>query len=236
MKPSVIFSCEHGGNEVPEKWRSLFSGAEEVLLTHRGWDIGALDVARTMATEMEAPLFFSRITRLLVEANRSLLHPQLFSEYTRHLDARQKEEILQEVYHPYRHAVEEAISQVIVRGEFAVHVSVHSFTPVWEGKVRKADFGLLYDPDRKEEQALCEEWGTKLAARVFPKGVRHNYPYLGTDDGLTTYLRTRFERGSYAGIELEINQALLQNPQGSREVALWAASSLDEAMKSGFSN
>jgi hypothetical protein len=36
--------------------------------------------------------------------------------------------------------------------------------------------------------------------------VRRNYPYVGYSDGLTTYLRTRFDDRQYSGIELEINQ------------------------------
>ena len=36
--------------------------------------------------------------------------------------------------------------------------------------------------------------------------TRRNYPYRGTGDGLTRYLRSRFDDASYCGIELEINQ------------------------------
>jgi hypothetical protein len=39
--------------------------------------------------------------------------------------------------------------------------------------------------------------------------VRRNRPYRGTSDGLTTHLRRRFAAKDYAGIELELNQALL---------------------------
>ena len=32
-----------------------------------------------------------------------------------------------------------------------IHLSSHSFTPELDGKVRKADIGLIYDPARQRE-------------------------------------------------------------------------------------
>jgi hypothetical protein len=36
--------------------------------------------------------------------------------------------------------------------------------------------------------------------------VRRNYPYRGYADGLTTYLRRRYARHGYIGVEIEVNQ------------------------------
>jgi hypothetical protein len=72
--------------------------------------------------------------------------------------------------------------------------------------VRTADIGLLYDPARRSETMFCERWQRTLRARAPELRVRRNYPYAGYNDGLTTYLRTRFEDRQYSGIELEINQ------------------------------
>jgi hypothetical protein len=49
-------------------------------------------------------------------------------------------------------------------------------------------------------------WQTELKARAPDLKVRRNYPYSGTSDGFTAYLRRRFPAGVYIGIELEINQ------------------------------
>ena len=38
----LIFTCEHGGNEVPLRYRGLLAGWERRLETHRGYDPGAL--------------------------------------------------------------------------------------------------------------------------------------------------------------------------------------------------
>lgn len=36
--------------------------------------------------------------------------------------------------------------------------------------------------------------------------VRRNYPYRGSGDGLTSYLRRRYPATRYIGVELELNQ------------------------------
>ena len=41
--------------------------------------------------------------------------------------------------------------------------------------------------------------------------MRRNYPYQGRGDGLTRYLRARFDDAAYCGIELEINQKHVRN-------------------------
>jgi hypothetical protein len=43
--------------------------------------------------------------------------------------------------------------------------------------------------------------------------IEFNKPYLGIDDGLTTYLRTVYPDSHYAGIEIEINQKFVDTPE-----------------------
>lgn len=204
---NLIFTCEHGGNEIPAAFHSLFAGRENTLKSHNGWDIGALDLAQKLRMHLNAPLYFSTTSRLLVELNRSLHHPQLFSAFTRHLSGEDKEAILAEYYFPYRTKVEKAIQEMAGEAD-TVHISVHSFTPVLNGKKRKADIGLLYDPARKSEKAFCQEWKNEIKRMDDSLNIRFNYPYRGTADGFTTYLRKKTGE-NYIGIELEVNNQLL---------------------------
>ena len=95
------------------------------------------------------------------------------------------------------------------RGRRVIHISSHSFTPALDGKVRRADVGLLYHPGRHGEAALCARWKASLAAMAPELRVRRNYPYAGKGDGLTSHLRRRFPPGAYVGIELEVNQSIV---------------------------
>lgn len=202
----VLITCEHGGCRVPGRFRRLFSAHRRLLATHRGYDPGALPLARRLAQRLKAPLVYSQVTRLLVDLNRSLGHRALFSEVTRALSERERSAVLARHYRPYREQVEKAIRAATGRGQKVFHLSVHTFTPVLDGLVRRADVGLLYDPGRRGEAALCRRWREGLQQADGELRIRANYPYRGTADGLTTYLRRRFSADRYLGIELEVNQ------------------------------
>ena len=199
-----IFTCEHGGNHVPVRFRSLFEGREKILNSHRGWDPGALQLARASIRECPAQLFFSETTRLLIDLNRSVHHRSLFSELTRDVHEGIKKDILDDHYYPYRDRVEHAIRALKSRP--VIHLSFHSFVPELHGVVRKGDIGLLYDPARHMEREFCLGLQSSLK-QCFPELViRRNYPYRGIADGFTRYLRGRFSERRYLGIEIEVNQ------------------------------
>ncbi|HUW51268.1 MAG TPA: N-formylglutamate amidohydrolase [Sulfuricella sp.] len=201
-----LITCEHGGNRIPRRYRPYFLGHEDLLQTHRGYDPGALTMARELARQLAAPLYFSTASRLLIDLNRSIGHPGLYSEATRKAAAPDRGNILKRYYLPYRHKVETAIAEAVAQGSRVIHISSHSFTPELDGRIRNADIGLLYDPARLTEHELCRHWQAALMAGTPGLRVRRNYPYTGKSDGLAAYLRRRFPPDVYVGIELEINQ------------------------------
>ncbi|PLX97483.1 MAG: N-formylglutamate amidohydrolase [Desulfuromonas sp.] len=200
----LLLSCEHGGNRVPPEYATLFQEADEVLASHRGYDIGVAPFARRLAQELSAPLYLADVTRLLVELNRSPGHPALFSEFSRELDKLQRRELLAAYYQPHRERVISAIERIMATGGRVLHLSLHSFTPELHGEVRNADIGLLYDPQRPNELALCRAWQAQLRSGTWR--IRRNYPYRGTADGFIPWLRRRYPAAVYCGVELEINQ------------------------------
>ena len=206
MQDFILVSCEHGGNRIPAAYRHLFSGCGALLRSHRGVDIGALRLARDMAQALSAPLHACTVSRLLVEINRSPHHRQLYSAQTRDAPLQLRRELLDRYYLPYRNQVQARIADAIAQGRRVVHISCHSFTPELNGEVRNADVGLLYDPRRAGERALCRQWRA-ACKRIAPDlKVRMNYPYAGIADGFITYLRRQFAAERYIGIELELNQ------------------------------
>jgi predicted N-formylglutamate amidohydrolase len=203
LKPILLISCEHAGNEVPDSYSTLFSGANEVLESHRGWDPGAVEVAQLLADQLQVQFFLMPVTRLLIEMNRSLDNPQLFSEFTNRLTDVEKTNLIDQYYFPYRNSIEDAI---IKASDVVIHLSIHSFTPVLNGEVRNVDVGLLFDPARKSELEFCSILRSKLEKELPEQRIEFNQPYKGTDDGLTTSLRKKFPDHKYLGIEIEINQ------------------------------
>ena len=216
---SLLITCEHGGNRIPPRYRHLFLGHEELLQTHRGYDAGGLTMAKELAVAFKATLFVATISRLLIDLNRSVGHPKLYSEATRQAPVGVRREILEAHYLPYRNQVEAHIANEIAKGRRVIHISSHSFTPVLDGEVRNADIGLLYDPGHAAEARLCQGWQAALKTITPETRVRRNYPYTGKSDGLTAHLRRQFAEGRYAGIELEVNQQqVLQAGHGWRRL------------------
>ncbi|MDQ6681569.1 MAG: N-formylglutamate amidohydrolase [Pseudomonadota bacterium] len=191
---------------MPPQYRSLFAGQRDVLRTHRGWDPGALTLAEELAAALGAPIFASTTTRLLIDLNRSIGTPRLYSEYTRPLPLAARRRVVAEHYRPHREPIEAWVGAVLAAGQPVVHIASHSFTPELDGQVRNADVGLLYDPKRPAEVALSNRWLAALGSLRPDLRLRRNYPYLGDSDGLTYRFRRTFPAEAYLGIELEVNQ------------------------------
>lgn len=206
----LLISCEHAVNTVPADLAHCFRAQPEVLNTHRGIDFGALEMARDLSQAFASVLFTASVSRLLIECNRSLNHPNLFSEFSANLSEQERQRVINTWYQPYRRNVREQIQAYIRKGHPVWHLSMHSFTPVWNGITRNADIGLLYDPKRPAEKHLAQQWQPLLQ-----KGARtrRNYPYRGNSDGFTTSLRKEFPDEWYLGMEIEVNQALAMDAQ-----------------------
>lgn len=203
---ALVITCEHGGNAVPPGYAAFFAGHEALLATHRGWDPGALELARQLADALQAPLFAATTTRLLIDLNRSIGHRQLHSEATRGLPLAARRVIAAQHYHPHRDTVESEVTRLVAAGRRVVHIASHSFTPELNGTVRQADVACLYDPGRAGEGMLAARWLDALRRRRPELKLRRNYPYEGKGDGLTSLLRKRHAPGDYVGLELEVNQ------------------------------
>jgi predicted N-formylglutamate amidohydrolase len=214
MHDKFLLSCEHAGNLLPLSYTALFRGKEEVLQTHRGYDIGALELAQHISASLKVKLHYTEISRLLVEANRSISHIHLFSEFTNMLPAQEKKFILDNYYRPYRSGVEEDLKENIGSGRSTMHLSIHTFTPELKGEKRNADIGLLFDPERQNEVHFCRLLGAEIQKQNPGLILKENYPYLGTDDGFTTYLRSKYSPRYYSGVEIEVNQKFPQNAKG----------------------
>lgn len=207
---ALVLSCEHGGNHVPTRYRPLFASARarRALASHRGHDPGALAAATTLSRALGVPLIATRISRLLIEPNRSLGHTRLYSEFSSGLSEAERQQLRERYYLPHRQAVEHALTAALARHTLVIHLGVHSFTPQLDGHTRNADVAFLYDPQRSRERHFCRAFQCALREHAPDLRTRRNYPYRGRDDGLTTHLR-RLLGDRYLGIELELNQRLV---------------------------
>jgi len=217
----VVISCEHGGHVVPDAFAHCFAGQDNLLRTHEGYDLGAQDLAHDIADAVGVSLHDSHMTRLLVELNRSPRHPRLFSRFTKSLPPDDKQHILDVHWHPYRDRVMADIQAGLDAGKKVVHLSIHSFTPVFNDVERNCAFGLLYDPSR-EDKPTAHRWRDHLHQRLPGYRVRCNYPYTGVQDGFQPWLRRRFAGTDYVAVELETNNKFLVDEAAHQGASLAA--------------
>lgn len=206
---ALLITCEHGGNDVPPGYAELFASWRDLLASHRGYDAGALATAEVLSTTMDAPLVAATVSRLVVDLNRSIGHPRLFSEITKPLPTKTKKDILASHYYPHRQAVTAVAEGFLAQGKRVLHIASHSFTPRLGGIDRHCDIGLLYDPKRTVEKTFCLRWLEDLARLDGGLVLRRNFPYRGVADGLVTALRRCFGE-AYLGVELEVSQRFVQ--------------------------
>jgi predicted N-formylglutamate amidohydrolase len=198
----VVITCEHGGNHIPDEFYPYFVIAKKVVSSHKGWDLGALNLAKALSSQLETPLFYSETSRLVIELNRSIGSSELFSSYMTPVAG---SEVLEKYYLPYRNEVENHIDK-LVKDSMVLHLSIHSFTPVWEGVERTTDIGILIDEDAPNELMLGNLWEKELRNSFHELQIDINKPYNGKDDGFTTHLRQKYQFKNYLGVELEMNQ------------------------------
>lgn len=212
-KPVLLLTCEHASARVPRFLARHFVGQAALLASHRGHDAGAAELARYLARRLGAPLLEGRTTRLAVDLNRSSDHPHLLGPSLRNLPRNERQaardRLLAELWEPFRAAAEAEVHDRVEAGAFVLHLSVHSMTPVLAGRRRDMDLAVLFDPQREPECALARHFADSLH-RQTGLVVARNRPYRGTSDGHTTSLRGQFSARLYAGVELELNQALLR--------------------------
>jgi predicted N-formylglutamate amidohydrolase len=217
---SIVITAEHASNAVPKtlpsELRARFAEADAVkaLASHRGFDLGSLELARALARRFDAPLVTATCTRLVVDLNRSLHHRALLSPFMDSLDAPARTALVDAHWRPHRERVEREVNEALERRRPVLHVAVHSFTPELDGDVRPMDVALLYDPQRPLEKALADRWLGAFAVRRPDLVLARNRPYRGTADGLTTHLRGLWGPDAYIGVEVEINQRQVSSGRG----------------------
>jgi predicted N-formylglutamate amidohydrolase len=212
MKPiTVMLSCEHGGNEVPNQYQHLFADHLDVLETHLALDIGALSIADKLHEVLGCDYIKTTVTRLLIDCNRRIKHPQCFSMFTQNLPLDEKQTLIDQYYLPYRQQASKMIQRHIDKGQQVLHLSIHSFVPELNGETRNAAISLLYDPKRHGEKEVARIWQNLMLNQPSNYRVRMNYPYKGDSDGFTSELRKHHPESDYLGIEVECNQALVHD-------------------------
>lgn len=224
----LLLTCEHASSALPRGLRARRPDAE-ILGTHRGLDLGAWEVARCLSAMLRATAVGGRYSRLVVDLNRapgdSTLVPSQVDgrplSFNQRLTPREVGRRVLRYHAPYHSEIDRQVARRVWRGVRPLLLSVHSFTPVLEGRAREFDLGVLYAEGR--------ELGRGFAALLGRRGftVALNRPYSGRRGFI--YAAARHGANYLIPyLELEVNQALLRDEAAARRVALRISPALEE--------
>jgi predicted N-formylglutamate amidohydrolase len=221
LRPKLILTCEHADYQVPKFiFASQHNLSKEILKSHRGWDQGALALAKAIQPQLFAKLFSFVFTRLLVDANRTVEGPEDLPKFSREFTSQEKQKLVQ-LHRRYRSQLYGHVKTEVKKQRPILILSIHSFTPVLYGQRRKTDIGLLFRPKIAKELAFAKKLRSHLKNNVATGSfnIHMNLPYRGfTDCCLNDVLDQHLKNQNVNGLFLEVNQRLLQRPHQIRQL------------------
>ncbi len=202
--PFVIL-CDHASNRIPDAFQS-FGFAEDALQTHIAWDRGALSVARILSAKLDAPLFWPDASRLIIDCNRAPDASSLIVTESegrpvpanRVLSKEERSRRLDHIHAPYHDEIDSCLDRRRADRRPTALIAIHSFTPVYFGKARPWQVGILFDDDRRLADLLIGGFESDPALTV---GV--NEPYSPAD-GVYYTLRRHAQPQGLPSVMIEI--------------------------------
>ncbi|PCH45225.1 MAG: N-formylglutamate amidohydrolase [Hyphomicrobiales bacterium] len=224
-----LFVCEHASSHIPPEYENL--GLQEAALTsHIAWDPGALLVTNRLRESFDACAVTGKISRLIYDCNRPPESPSAIpieSERcsipgNQNLTDDQRIARIEACYRPFENVLENEISRLPATIGL---VTIHSFTPVYNGRQRDVELGILHDDDSRFADAMLA-----VAAQHSSFNVQRNQPY-GPEHGVTHTLKRHGIKNGLLNVMLEIRNDHLQTPDACYSVAdmleNWLADALD---------
>jgi len=182
--------CDHSSNNIPLQYQNLGISKKD-LESHRAFDLGASDVASELSKLLNCSLVMANFSRLLIDPNRGKDDPTLIPKISEgkiikgnmnisisENDIERNKRILN-YYLPYHRQINRFINKSLDNGKTPKLLSIHSFTPIWKGKKRETDIGILWDRDDRLSKIFLNSFkNIKLG---------NNEPYSGRLKNDTLY-------------------------------------------------
>ncbi|MEM7490282.1 MAG: N-formylglutamate amidohydrolase [Pseudomonadota bacterium] len=210
----VVLVCEHAVADIPGPYGDL-GLSEAARLSHIAWDPGAAGVARRLAAALDARLVEGGVSRLIYDCNRPPEAPDAIPARSeifdipgnRALPDAERAHRIDTIYRPFHAALAEALAA----RPNPVLVTVHSFTPIFDGHRRAEEIGIVHDTDSRLADAMLADPPPGVA-------VARNRPY-GPADGVTHTLRVHALGHRRPNVMLEIRNDLIASEADQARMA-----------------
>ncbi|MGF0538623.1 N-formylglutamate amidohydrolase [Agrobacterium sp. ES01] len=219
-----LFICEHASRLMPRNAGNLGLGPE-ALASHIAWDPGALAVASQLSSEFDSVLISQRFSRLIYDCNRPPESPSAMPEASeiyeipgnKNLAPAERYARTAALYIPFHDRIAQEVAARKARRQDTIVVTVHSFTPVYLGKQRDVEVGILHDEDSRFADALLD------VGKGGQYRLERNDPY-GPDDGVTHSLRLHALPNGLMNVMIEVRNDLLADEAGQGQVSAYLTS------------
>lgn len=216
----VLIICEHAARDIPPEFGTL-GLTEDQRSAHIAWDPGALGLARGLARRLDAALVRAGVSRLVYDLNRppgaagamaaqSEIHA---IPGNRTLSPDQRLRRTREVYLRFHRRLQEEVAGRLAQGRLDALITVHSFTPVWHGRPRRVELGVIHDRDDRLARAVLHhaQLMTGMIAAL-------NEPYSAAD-GVTHTLALHATPMGLPHAMLEIRSDLIAGAAAEKAMA-----------------
>ena len=212
----IVLACEHASCLIPDEFDGL-GLSEAAKGSHAAWDPGASAVAMAMSSHLDAVLIEATVSRLVYDCNRPPCAADAMPEQSeafeipgnKGLDDAERRRRTALYYDPFK----AALAKQIARHSAPVLLTIHSFTPVYFGRPREVEIGILHDVDTRLADAYLQ-----TAPAYCQANVQRNAPY-GPEHGVTHTLKTHAIPDGYLNAMIEIRNDLIQTTQQQTEIA-----------------
>lgn len=207
--PALII-CEHASHHIPERFSNL-GLAGPALTAHIAWDPGALEVARALSAQLNAPLVHATVSRLVLDLNREPSAPDSITTISENtpvpgnvaLDDNERKRRVREIYEPFHQAADALVERRLSEKSIKAVISIHSFTPVFKGQSRPWHLGFIHDKDDRLARAVLRDLSADPALVM-----ALNEPYNTSHGVFHTLDRHAVQRG-LAPLMVEVRNDLI---------------------------
>ncbi|MES2440318.1 MAG: hypothetical protein V4584_14710 [Verrucomicrobiota bacterium] len=191
---AFLFSCDNATCAVPEAYREIFRGSEDVVASGEGWEPGSLNLAQGFAMKFRTPLVHGDVTRLLIDFGND--GDARWSRFSLKLPETTRVKLVDRHERPYRTSLNQRIAEDLRRHDALLHVMIHT-DPATDGMVM-----LETAPGAVLAEKFAAAWRARLvAADLDVRQVREMEP-----SALGASLAKTFPSDKYAQVRLGVSQ------------------------------
>ncbi len=213
FKDHIIFICDHATNFIPRNFKNLGVSRAD-LKSHIAYDIGAKEITKQLAKNLNQSYFLSNFSRLLIDPNRNKNDKDLIKSNSFGLDIpgnlniaiHERKERIEVFYNTYHNNLANFVKSKLKEFNNVILISIHSFTKKHKTFDRGVEVGLLWNRNMNLLLPIQE--------RLREKKIHYgrNYPYSGFHYNYT--LDRLCQKRDLNNLSIEIRNDLICNEKG----------------------